>query len=164
MEKSPTSLGISHPKPVTLCGTLAPWDGFIKVQVTRVPAPMLGKYWPEASEYITSAFRPEATEPLEDIYSKILDSEYQLWCVFTDEMIAAVVTMLIDSGDERVLHVEYGGADWQSLTLWKDPLVELLSSFARHYGATALTCGGRKGWLRVFPGATRQGNLMRKEI
>jgi hypothetical protein len=164
MEKSPASLGINHPNPVAVCGTQASWDGFIKVRVSRIPAAMLDQYWDAAREYIAAAFRPDAYEPFDRIYDKIVVGDYQLWCVFTDEMICAVVTMLIDYEDQWVLHVEYGGADWQSLGLWKDPLVELLSGFARHYGAKALQCGGRKGWLKVFPGAVRHGSYMRKEI
>lgn len=164
MEKAPVCPGINHPNPVALCGTRASWDGFVKIQVTRIPATRLDEFWPTASRFIYSAFRAEACEPLEEIYENIVEGNYQLWAVFAGEMICAVVTMLVDGGEDRVLHVEYGGAEWQSLGLWKGPLVELLTSFAKHYDAKALTCAGRPGWLRVFPGAKRQGKLMRKEI
>lgn len=140
------------------------WDDF-KLLVSRVPPPMLDRFWEEASEFIESAFREDGCEELSSIRKKILQGHYQLWVVLQGkEMIYAAVTMLIDRGHEVVLHVEYGGAVKNTIQLWKDPVVEAMAAFARAHDGVAIECAGRKGWQAVFPDSRVISVKIRKEL
>jgi hypothetical protein len=148
-----------------LCGTVTNWAAVQPdIYVSRVSPDLLNDVWAEAKEFIELARRVDTTESLESIKKNIANCSYQLWIAVDIEIICTMVTMLIDRGHEKVLHVEYAGAVKRSLPAWKEPIVEALTKFGKQYGAVALECAGRVGWQAVFPEAKVISVKIRKEF
>jgi hypothetical protein len=148
-----------------LCGTQTDWPCFeMPVIVSRVPPDMLEHFWEEVEEFINLARRIDTHESNEEIKEKIANCVYQLWVAIDVEIICAMVTMLLDRGHEKVLHVEYAGAIKNSMRFWKEKIVDALTDFAKQHGAVALECAGRTGWQAIFPEAKVISVKIRKEL
>ena len=83
-----------------------------------------------------------------DILDLLLKRDAQLWIVWDDGVVAAIVTQIVVYPRLKELHIlGIGGIDRKS---WHDDAEAVLANFAKEKGCKVMASGGRRGWLRVL--------------
>jgi hypothetical protein len=104
--------------------------------------------WPQAEQLIELGLGEGDT--LEQVYSRLLHRENQLWCAFEDQkMIAACVTELPTLGKRKVCNViAVGGTGMDG---WLGIALKTIEAWAKNNGCDAMRFPEiRKGWEKVL--------------
>lgn len=120
------------------------------IKVSMVPPQMISQIWPSVEGYLAKASEyTNGRYEVQDILDTITDYGYYLWVAFDDAVIkGAVVTNIVAYPRRKVLCMQFcGGVE---LAQWKDPMLQILQSFAFDAGCDGIEATARPGWAKIF--------------
>lgn len=86
---------------------------------------------------------------IDDVHSRILNKEAQLWAwIEGDEITACFVTTILINPKRKICSVPLIGGT--GLKIWRKGVDETLGTWAKAQGCEYLEGYARKGWLRVL--------------
>lgn len=121
-------------------------------EIILFPAELTDKVLPLVRDFVTSALEYAHRETdIDSLWKQMILQRVQLWVVYdkkTKKAIGAATTLLQHYDLCYGLRiVTLAGNDF---SLWKEPMLDRLSQFAKLHGATRIEASGRRGWARVL--------------
>lgn len=121
--------------------------------------------WPAVKHMVEAALAQSAGRlDADDVLELLTSGGMQLWAMVTadgePEVVAVLVTEIIDYPRKRVLDLALMGGE--RMELWLDAL-PVLEQWAAQHGVNQVQIHGRRGWARVT-GYPEHGAIMIKEI
>lgn len=105
--------------------------------------------WPDIHDYMAGAAKyTYGRFEAEDIKENLKEKEQQLWIAFDNSIKGAVITEIIQYPRIRVLSMHFTGG--KELQTWKQPMLNILQSYAKDKGCEVIESMGRNGWSKVF--------------
>jgi len=86
---------------------------------------------------------------VDDILTLLTDYDHNLWIAYNDEGVqGAVITEFVDYPRKRVLCMVFAGG--KEVKKWKNPIMEMLQSWAFDNDCDGIEYTGRPGWAKIF--------------
>jgi hypothetical protein len=134
------------------------------IEVSMVPKQYVDTCWQEVEPYLEKAARyTHGRYTVGDIYTSIVDYDYELWVAFDNGRIkGAVVTNFAVYPQRKLLCMAFcGGVDLKD---WKDFMLALLRRYARDTGCDGIEATARRGWAKVFQNDGFKNNWVTFEL
>jgi hypothetical protein len=134
------------------------------IEVSMVPKQYVDTCWDEIKPYLEKAASyTYGRYTVDDIYTSIVDYDYELWVAFENGRIkGAVVTNFVVYPQRKLLCMSFcGGVDLKD---WKDSMLSLLRRYARDMGCDGIEATARRGWARVFQNDGFKSNWVTFEL
>ena len=134
------------------------------IEVSMVPKQYVDTCWDEIKPYLEKAASyTYGRYTVDDIYTSIVDYDYELWVAFENGRIkGAVVTNFVVYPQRKLLCMSLcGGVDLKD---WKDSMLSLLRRYARDMGCDGIEATARRGWARVFQNDGFKSNWVTFEL
>jgi hypothetical protein len=120
------------------------------IEVSLVPTEYVDTCWGKVEGFIEKAAKyTYGRYTTGNIYDLVKEGDYQLWVAFDGETFkGAVVTNIITYPQRKLLGMQFCGGE--ELSIWKDPMLNLLKRFARDLGCEGIESTARPGWAKIF--------------
>jgi hypothetical protein len=121
------------------------------VNISFVPPKHINDVWDTLEKILAPAVvLTNGRYLVEDIRAAAKLGDVQLWIAFNDEhdIIGCAVTSISDYPSRRLLTVLFlAGIDFR---LWRDEIIQTLSSWGRNNKCSGLEAYGRRGWVKML--------------
>lgn len=118
-----------------------------------IPGDEIAGVWSRIVEFLQKPLiRMEMTKDFDvsDLYREITEQNMQCWLVIREDRIIGVcLTQILIYPRRKVLGIPFLGMEPHSIHQWLGHL-EVLKSFARYHGCSAIRGWGRKGWVKIL--------------
>jgi hypothetical protein len=134
-----------------------------EVVVHGCPDELLDVFWDAAGEYLQPALdHGDNLYDLEDLHTKCLSGDMQLWVAYDKGLLAAVVTQITVYPNARVLELQFCGGT--RMNEWLSSMMSTLEAFAREQQCDRVYVVGRKGWMRALREYEYMNTVLRKVL
>lgn len=120
------------------------------VDIVPVHPSKVHMVWDQVSPWLEKALEHgDGLYSSSDILEHIMSQAFILWVAVKDEEIVGMSIASIDVYPQKtVASVRWTGGKPHAGRDWLLPMVDELKRWGKHFGASLLVGGGRKGWLR----------------
>lgn len=131
--------------------------------VRQVPTPLLGALWPQVATLVAAVVeRADGRWTLDDVTSRLVTGDWQLWVVWDGEVRAVIATeLMVEASGMRVARIVFatgsGAARWAHL-------IAEIEAWARTQECVKLEMMARKGWARHLPDYKMSHVLLERDL
>lgn len=151
---------------MTIVEEIAAQEAGSGVDIVPVHPSKVGMVWDQVYPWLEKSLEHgDGLYSSSDILDHILSQAFILWVAVKDEQVVGMcITSLDEYPQKTVASIRWTGGKPHAGRDWLLPMLEELKRWGKHFGASLLVGGGRKGWLRGPYGFKESQVIFEQEI